>query len=153
MYAAATRFVIPMVVGAVAFTLYLPRHVATYPLLVASALVATVLSFCCRYLVNATAYWLLDARGPQQVWVVVSTVLSGLYFPLRFLPGWAAAGVWILTPFPSMLQAPLDIVVERVPPSGQLGLLAGQVAWAVLALLACRYVQASAERRLVAQGG
>jgi ABC-2 type transport system permease protein len=152
-YAAATRFVIPLVVGAFAFTLYTPRHAMTYPLFAASVVVATVLSFGCRYLVNASAYWLLDARGPQQVWIVVSTVLSGLYFPLRFLPGRVATALWVLTPFPSMLQAPLDIVVERVPPRGQVALLAGQLAWAVLALLACRYVQARAERRLVVQGG
>ena len=152
-YAAATRFVVPMVVGAFAFTMYTPRHAMTYPLFAASVLVATVLSFGCRYLVNASAYWLLDVRGPQQAWVVVSTVLSGLCFPLRFLPGWATGTLWILTPFPSMLQAPLDIVVERVPPTDQAGMLAGQVAWAVLALLACRYVQGRAERRLVVQGG
>jgi ABC-2 type transport system permease protein len=152
-HAMLTRFVVPVAVGALAFDLYVPERAASYAILPVSVLLAVVVSFGCRFLVNATAYWLLDIRGILLVWLVVSGVVTGLAFPLRFLPGWLADVLWYGTPFPSMLQTPLDIAVERVPPSGQLGLVALQAAWAGGLLAACAYVQRRAERRLVIQGG
>jgi ABC-2 type transport system permease protein len=114
-FAVLTRFVGPLVVGALAFELYAPRRLATYPLFACSMLLATIVCFACRYLVNAAAYWLLDARGPQVLWTLASGVLGGLYFPLWFLPRAAALTLIAATPFPSILQLPLDILVERGP--------------------------------------
>ena len=85
--------------------------------------------------------------------MVASGVLGGLYFPLRFLPDWLAVAPWVLTPFPSLFQTPLDVLVERDRPALQAragrapGGLGGRL------LLACRVVQRRAERRLVVQGG
>jgi ABC-2 type transport system permease protein len=152
-FAAVTRFVAPVAVGALAFGLYLPHRPLTYPLFLISVLLATVISFACRYVVNATAYWLLDSRGPQLSWMLASNVLSGLYFPLSFLPGWLYLLVWWGTPCPSMLQAPVDVLVERHSTGGQFALLAGQLAWAGLTLAAAWYVQRRGERRMVIQGG
>ena len=53
----------------------------------------------------------------------------------------------------SLLQAPLDVLVERGPTAALVGLAALQLGWAVLVLGACRLVQRRAERRLVVQGG
>ena len=152
-HAAFSRFLIPVAVGAIVFELYVPRHVGTYPLFALSTLLAVMISFGGRYLVNASAYWLLDIRGVQLTWMVTAGVLSGLYFPLRFLPDWLAAALWVATPFPSILQTPLDVLVERQPPATSLALVALQAGWAAAMLLACRYVQRVAERRLVIQGG
>lgn len=152
-YAVVTRFVPPVVVGPVFFDLYVPQRWWTVPLFVLSATLAVVICFGCRYLVNATAYWLLDARGPMIVWTLASGILAGLYFPLRFLPDWAYTAIWLGTPFPSLMQAPLDVLVERDGWPIQVGLVALQAVWAVLVLAACRLVQRRAERRLVVQGG
>lgn len=152
-YGLLARFTPPVVVGAFAFDLYAPTRFATYLLFAVSVALAVVISFGCRYLVNAAAFWMLDARGVLLGWALLSTVLSGLVFPLTFLPpGWAAA-LWVGTPFPSLFQTPLDILVERHSPAGQLGLLGLQVAWAAAALALCWLVQRRAERRLVIQGG
>src|SRR3989442_3172424 len=80
-YAVLTRFVVPMVVGALAFDLYAPRRPVTYALFMCSMLLATIVCFSCRYLVNAAAYWLLDVRGPQTAWTLTSGIFGGLYFP------------------------------------------------------------------------
>ena len=80
-------------------------------------LLAVVVSFGCRYLVNATAYWLLDVRGPTDLWTLASGVLAGLDFPLHFLPDVADAGPVARHPVPVVLQAPLDVLVERDPPA------------------------------------
>jgi ABC-2 type transport system permease protein len=148
-FAASARFVGPIVVGALAFDLYLPRHLVTYPLFAVSVLLATVICFACRYVVNAAAYWLLDSRGPQMAWLLTSNVLTGLYFPLSFLPGWLATVLWWATPFPWIIQAPTDLAVERGTPA----LVAGQLVWVVLTLAAAAFVQRRGELRLVVQGG
>jgi ABC-2 type transport system permease protein len=152
-YGVLTRFAFPLVVGALAFDLYVPHRPATYPLFVLSVVLATLVCFGCRYLVNVTSYWLLDSRGPQVAWLLVSTIGTGLYFPLWLLPDPYGTLVMVGTPFASILQAPLDIVVERVDTAGQLRLIAVQVVWAVFVIALARLVQRRAERRLVIQGG
>lgn len=152
-HAALFRFLPPVLVGLLVFDLYLPRRPGSWPLFAVSTLLAVVVCFGCRYLVNATAYWLLDIRGVTAAWMVGSSVLGGLYFPLRFLPDPLAAALYLGTPFPSILQIPMDVLVERDRLAGQVGLVGVQVLWAVLVLAACRAVQRRAERRLVIQGG
>ncbi|WP_433385119.1 ABC transporter permease [Actinoplanes sp. CA-142083] len=152
-HAMLARFLPPTIVGAIFFTFATPQRWQTIPLFAISVLLAVVGSYGCRFLVNATAYWLHDARGPMVLWTLGSGVLAGLYFPLRLLPEWLAVTLWVATPFPSLLQTPLDVLVERDPPGMQAGLVAVQMAWAVALLAAARLVQRRAERKLVVQGG
>lgn len=152
-FAVLTRFVGPVVVGAFFFDLYAPRRAATYALFACSLVLATVICFGCRYLVNAAAYWLMDARGPQIAWTLLSAVLGGLYFPLWFLPRAVTLALIVLTPFPSIIQLPLDVLVERGAPLEQAMLIGVQVGWTVVMLVVCRWVQRRGERKLVVQGG
>ncbi len=152
-YAVLVRFAGPVLVGALFFDLHVPQRAATWPLAVLSLVLAVLVSFGCRYLVGTCAYWLLDARGPWMLWVVASGVLGGLYFPLHFLPGRVVTALWLATPFPSLLQAPCDVVVERGSTGVAVGLVAIQAAWAVVLLGGCVLVQRLAERHLVIHGG
>jgi ABC-2 type transport system permease protein len=152
-YAALTRMVVPLAAGALLSELYIPHRAGTVPLFVASVVLAVVVSFAGRYLVNACAYWLLDIRGVLIPWTIASSVLSGLYFPMRFLPDRVTAALWYGTPFPSLLQTPIDIAVERSSYPGLFGLVAVQLGWAGALLALCVLVQRRAERRLVIQGG
>ena len=152
-HAALTRFVPPVVTGAIFFPLYVPQRWVTIPLFIVSLVLASVVSFGCRFLVNATGYWLQDARGPVMFWTLSAGVLSGLYFPLRLLPDGAAATLYLATPFPSLMQIPSDVLVERDGPWIQPGLVAVQVVWATVLLALCALVQRRAERKLVVQGG
>ncbi|MGQ0838737.1 ABC transporter permease [Actinokineospora sp.] len=152
-FALLTRFVVPLVVGALAFGLYVPKHLVTYPLFALSIVLAVLVGFACRYLIGLSAFWLLDIRGVTIVWVFASGACSGLYFPLAILPDWLSTALWVATPFPALLQAPLDIVVERGGTGHGLLLLASQAAWTVVLLFVCRRVQTRAVRKLVVQGG
>jgi ABC-2 type transport system permease protein len=152
-YAALTRFAVPVLIGAIFFDLYVPRRPLTYPLFVVSVALGVAVSFGVRYLLNAAAYWLLDVRGVNMLWAFASSVLAGLAFPLHFLPSWLVWPIWVATPFPSILQAPLDVLVERAPMIQLVGVVAGQAAWAVAMVGLCWYVQRRAERKLVIQGG
>jgi len=152
-HASLTRFVVPIIVGAAFFDLYDPRRISTYPLFVLSALLGVVVCFGCRYLVNAAGFWMLDIRGIMLFWTFGTGALTGLAFPLHFLPSGLVTALWVLTPFPSILQAPLDVLVEHGSAGVQLEMIAGQAAWAAVLLGICGYVQRRAERRLVIQGG
>lgn len=152
-FAALTRLIGPVLIGTLAFTLYLPRHPVTYPLFVVSTTLATVVCFACRYLVNATTYWLLDSRGAQIAWVAVSATLSGMAFPLAFLPAPLATALYVGTPFPYLIQVPADVLIERRPVPTTAALVAAQAAWVVIMLTIACAVQRRAERRLVIQGG
>jgi ABC-2 type transport system permease protein len=72
---------------------------------------------------------------------------------LHFLPSWLTWTLWVGTPFPSVLQAPLDVLTERSSMASRLGLVAAQAVWAAVVLATAVGVQRRAERRLVIQGG
>jgi ABC-2 type transport system permease protein len=152
-HAMLTRLLPPVVAGAIFFTLAVPQRWQTVPLFLVSVVLAVLGCFGCRFLVNATAYWLHDARGPLMLWTLGSGVLAGLYFPLRLLPGWAAVTLWVATPMPGLLQTPLDVLVERDPPGRQLVLVLIQAGWAAGLLWLAGLVQRRAQRKLVVQGG
>lgn len=152
-YAMLTRFVVPTLAGLLAFDFYFPRHVLSYLLFAVSVLLAVLITFCARYLIGLAAFWLLDVRGVTMLWVFLWGGGSGLYFPLAVLPGWLELTVWVATPFPATLQAPLDIAVERGGFGHAALALTAQVAWVLIGLLACQVAQRRAWRKLVVQGG
>ena len=150
--ACLVRFLVPLVVGGLLFGLRVPEHPATVPLFVLSGLLAVVVSFGARLLVNLAAFWLLDVRGLTTLYMVGASGLSGLTVPVAFFPGWLRT-VAYATPFPWMLQTPVDIAVERVSGVDTLLALGGQAAWAVGLLAAGSLVLHRGTRRLVVQGG
>jgi len=79
----------------------------------------------------------------------VSGVLCGLVVPLAYFPDWARR-VLAGTPFPAVIQTPIDVFTERGNPAVLLGV---QLAWALLLVAAGRAVLARATRRVVVQGG
>jgi viologen exporter family transport system permease protein len=152
-HAMLTRFVVPVVAGLLAFDFFLPAHAYTYPLFAVSLLLAVLVCSAAKYIVGLTVFWLLDVRGPQSLWVALSTTGSGLAFPLPLLPDWVAVVLWFATPFPSLMQAPLDVLVERGGPGHAAAAVAGQLVWLGLVVAAGRALQRRALRRLVIQGG
>ena len=146
------RFFGPLTVGGLLFGLRVPEHAATVPLLALSALLAVVVSFGARLLVNLAAFWILDVRGLLTLYMVGSNVLSGLVVPIAFFPGWLKV-VAYATPFPWMLQAPVDIAVERASGVDAAAALGLQAAWAAGLLAAAALVLSRGTRRLVVQGG
>lgn len=148
-----TRFAPPIAVATLVFDIAVPQHAVTYAAGAVSILLAVVVCFCCRYLVNCCAYWLLDNRGPTMIWLFCSGLLGGLFFPLHFLPEPLMWALWLGTPFPSILQAPLDILTEYAGAPRPALILALQLFWAAVLLAACDLVQRRAERKLVIQGG
>ncbi|MFI5912878.1 ABC transporter permease [Dactylosporangium sp. NPDC051541] len=147
-YSLLPRCVPPLLMGALITGLTLPHTPGPYLLGAVSVAIASALSFACRWLVNLTAFWLLDLRGPMTLYLVLSGVLCGLVVPVRWFPHWLAV-VADCTPFPSLLQAPIDVITGKggfstvLTQALWLGALLG-LGWGIFALGA---------RKLVIQGG
>lgn len=148
-FALLTRFTGPLLIGLVFFDLTLPRSGLRWAAFAVSVLLALLVSFAIRFLLNLAAFWLLDWRGLVTLYAAINGVLAGLVIPIAFFPGWARAVIWA-TPFPAILQAPIDIAISR---GSAVPLLAHQLAWAVALVAAGRLVLARAVRTLVIQGG
>lgn len=147
-YSVLVRFVPPVVVGALVFPFRWPEP-AAWPVFALSAALALAVSFGVRFLLNAGTFWLLDNRGVMSMWAVTSSVLCGLAVPLAFFPDWARALLWA-TPFPAIIQGPVDVWVGHGP---QWTTLAHQAFWAVALLAAGHVVLGRAVRKVVVQGG
>lgn len=150
--ACLVRFLVPLAFGGLVFGLRVPERPETLPLFAVSLTLAVVVSFGARLLVNLSAFWLLDVRGLLTLFMVGSNVLSGLVVPVAFFPGWLKVLAYS-TPFPSMLQTPVDVAVERADRADLLAAIGVQVAWAAGLLALAVLVLRRGTRRLVVQGG
>ena len=148
-YAVLMRLVPPVAFGALFFPFRWPERPVTWVLFAVAMALGTAVSFGIRFLLNLSAFWLLDARGVLAVWGTVGGLLSGLILPLAWFPAWAQA-VLAWTPFPALFQMPIDVFLERGDP---LAVLAHQLFWAAALFALGRVTLARGSRRLVVQGG
>jgi ABC-2 type transport system permease protein len=151
-YSIIPRGLPPMLVGGVVFGLAMPTAATPYLLGAISLLLAVMVSFACRWLANLAAFWLLDLRGVMMIYVLASGLLSGHLLPVHWFPTWLAA-IANATPFPSIIQTPIDIVTGRAEGVDALALVGIQLGWLGIALIAGRLVFAAGTRKLVVQGG
>lgn len=143
------RGVVPILVGAFAFGIRFPDDPLSWLLVVVAIALGIVVSSQIRFLVNLSAFWMLDHRGMVAVASTLIMLLSGFIVPLAFLPPWAETIARAL-PFAAMLQVPNDAFLER--PEVLQG-IAGQAAWAIALVFAARMAIHAARRKVVIQGG
>jgi len=146
------RAVPPVVVGALFFRLVVPKDPTIWLAFSASVVLAIVVSYSYRMLYNLVAFWLLDARGSMMIATLIATLFSGFVIPIAFFPEGLAA-VARVTPFPAMLQVPIDIFIGVTSGPAVIGSLLTQLLWAALLLVAAHTVFALGVRRLEVQGG
>ncbi|MGW7574928.1 ABC transporter permease [Streptomyces sp. NPDC054765] len=146
------RGVPPVVVGWAFFGLTGPTGPLTWLAFVTSVWLAVVVSTLFRFLYSLSSFWLLDYRGVALIAVILVNLLSGFVMPTGFFPGWLRT-VAAATPFPSIVQVPVDVFTGHVTGAAAASALAGQALWAVLLLVAGRWLLAVARRHVVVQGG
>lgn len=130
----------------------LPTTPAPYALGVVSVLLAVVLSFATVYIVATSGFWLVEARGLQILYLVGSGFFAGLFVPISLFPAWLLT-LAQATPFPSMLMYPVDILSGRTQGTAALLLVAAQVGWLTVVLVAGHLLTRAGRRRLEVQGG
>jgi ABC-2 type transport system permease protein len=102
--------------------------------------------------VNLIAFWTIDVRGFIGLYLVIVAPFSGLYVPVHLFPDWLRT-IAYATPFPSLLQFPIDVLSGRVLGVEALLVLAMQVGWLILLIAGTRLLMSQAARKLVVQGG
>ena len=147
-----SRAVVPILFGAALFGFRVPSDPLVLLLLPVSITLAVVVSFACRFMVNLAAFWITEVRGPVTFYILVAGLLGGHLVPVQLFPGWLQA-VAYATPFPAIMQWPIDLVTGQASGWTALGLVCAQLGWAVALLAVGRVVLRRATRRLVVQGG
>ncbi len=151
-YSMIPRGVPSVVVGALTFGLVMPATVLPYVLGAVSIVIGVAISFYCRYAINIVGFWLLDTRGVRSLYMVTSTFLAGLYVPVALFPDWLHTLAY-LTPFPSILQSPIDVVSGQVTGLDAVGVVGMQVFWLAVTCLVGRVLTTAGRHKLVVQGG
>jgi ABC-2 type transport system permease protein len=122
------------------------------PGLVISLMLAVLISCAFSFLINATAFWLLDNSGLMNIGSIVTMFFSGFLIPLAFFPPWLEALAQLL-PFQAITGLPIQIFLGKLRGMDLAAALALQLFWAValtgLALLQMR----AAMHKVVIQGG
>lgn len=152
LYHALYRGIPPFLFGLLVFRLNLPPNPLIGAAFVLSLALAICVSFALRFLVNLSAFWLLDYRGPGVLLLAASNFLSGMLVPVTFFPG-ALRTIATLLPFAATIQTPVDVWLGKDQGLGLAGALAGQAAWALALLLLGRLLLSAALKKLVVQGG
>jgi ABC-2 type transport system permease protein len=145
------RGVPPFIVGALVFDLKLPPAGFVLPFAV-SVVLAVGVAFGWRYLLQMSAFWIIDVRGPNQLGMLAAQFLCGAFVPIVFFPAWLE-GVCRALPFASMLQHPIELWLGQPSAGGVAGVLLLQVLWIAALGGLGRLVLVRAVRRVVVQGG
>lgn len=139
-------------VGALTVGMTMPATALPYLLGVVSVVLGMAISFGCVYVINILGFWLIDTRGMQVLYMVVSGFLAGLFVPLDLFPSWLRA-IADSTPFPSVLMSPIDVLSGRVVGPDAWTTVGTQVVWLVVVLGVGRLLTRTGLRKLEVQGG
>ncbi len=142
----------PFLIGALVFDLRVPGSWVTWIGFVLSLTVAVAVGFGWRFLLQCSAFWLFDVRGPNQIGWMTASFFAGMFIPLWFFPAWLLSFARLL-PFASMLQLPVETFLGKHEGLDLVFVLAVQLFWAMVLVVAGRLVLRRAVRRLVVQGG
>ncbi|MGW6423984.1 ABC transporter permease [Nocardia sp. NPDC055053] len=146
------RGVPSIVIGAATFGLSMPTTPVAYLLGLISVLLAVALSFLCLFAVALIGFWVVEIRGIRVLYQIVGTFLAGLFVPVHMFPDWLRT-IAMVTPFPSILQAPIDTLSGRVTGVDAVITVAVQGFWVLLIGLVGRVLLRAGQRRLEVQGG
>ncbi|MBF4160990.1 ABC-2 family transporter protein [Nocardioides sp. CBS4Y-1] len=152
LWALLPRGVPSVVIGAVVVGMAVPTSVAGFLLGAVSMVLGIVVSCTTVYLVAATGFWLVETRGVQILYMVVSGFLAGLFVPIGLFPTPLFA-VASATPFPSMMMYPVDVLSGRVAGWDAVGLVAAQAGWLVVTAALGQQMTRRGRHKLEVQGG
>lgn len=139
-------------IGALTFGLAMPDTAGPYLLGAISLLLAVAISFLSMFAVCLGGFWLVETRGLRALHMICGTFLAGLFAPVHLFPGWLQA-IAYATPFPSMLQLPIDVLSGRTAGVGALYIVAVQLFWLATLIAVGQALLRAGRRKLEVQGG
>jgi ABC-2 type transport system permease protein len=141
-----------MAAYAVLIGISFPHGIEQWTILILSLILAWLISFSWRFLVNLSGFWTPDARAIGRFGFVLLYFVTGFLMPLRFFPDWFVR-MCDYTPFPHMVNTVVEIYLGVLSGPQIAVVLVKQVVWVVLLVFICQLTLRSGVRRLVIQGG
>lgn len=146
------RGVLFMLIYRLFFAITLPGDWRAWAGLTAALGLAWLVSFEFRFCVSLAAFWTTDGLGINRFAMTVVNLMCGFIMPLALLPDWFST-ICKYTPFPSMLNTPMDIYLGRTQGGDALLSLTVQAIWAAVLFGVAQLVMRLGFRKLVIQGG
>jgi ABC-2 type transport system permease protein len=139
------------VIGVLYFRAYLPSPSETIPFAAAISL-AMLISFAFSFMVNLTAFWLIENSGVTLIANILLGFFSGFLLPLAFFPAPLAALARLL-PFQAITGLPAQIFLGQISGIALAPTLLLQLFWAVALTGLAALTLRAAMRKVVIQGG
>jgi ABC-2 type transport system permease protein len=146
------RGIPPFLVGALVFDMRLPAEPWMWPAFLAAVALAVGVGFGWMFLLQTSAFWLIDVRGLNQLGWIAALFLSGTVVPLVLFPT-GIEHVLRALPFASMVQIPVEVFLGKHTGADLAGVYLTQVAWIVALGGAGRLLLSRAVRKVVVHGG
>ncbi len=133
------------------FAARIPRLTEALAFVVAIGL-ALLVSFAYGFIVNLTAFWLIDNTGVMIIANILLTFFSGFLLPLAFFPPWLRQIAQLL-PFQAITSLPAEIWLGHLTGPAVWRAFALQAGWTLALTLLAMLMLQSAVRKVVIQGG
>ncbi len=144
---------LPMMVAyALIFGITVPSGLVQWLALILVMVLAWLVSFSWRFLVNLVSFWIPNAVGVARFAFTATWFLSGFFMPLNFYPNWFNK-FCLLTPFPHMINTIFEVYLGLVKGYDLFVAISFQVLWAVALIALGQVVLRRGIRRLVILGG
>ncbi len=134
------------------FELTWPASISHWALFLLSVLIAILISFTWRFLVNLLAFWFVDALGIARFAYLGMTFFSGFMVPIAYFPEYLKFVV-NLTPMPSMVNTPVEIYLGVVQGLALWTALGIQLGWLLFMTFVCELVYRRGVQKVTIQGG
>ena len=142
----------PFLIGALVLPVRLPGQVWIWPAFVVGVVLAVGVAFAWGFLLQLSAFWILDVRGPNQIGWLTAQFFAGTFVPLVLFPDWLERVARAL-PFASMIELPVEIFLGKHQGADLALVYVNQLVWLTVLAGAGRLLLARAVRRVVVQGG
>jgi ABC-2 type transport system permease protein len=145
------RGALTYLIGALYFHAHIPTPAQALSFAV-SVTLALVLSFAFSFIVNLTAFWLIENNGVVMIANIMLNFFSGFLLPIAFFPP-ALATIARLLPFQAISGLPVQIFLGQLTGAALGQALLLQLFWCVALVATGLLLLRAAVRKVVIQGG
>lgn len=146
------RGVLFMFLFELVYDLAYPKTAVQWAALSISLIFSWLISFTWRFALNLAAFWTPQAKGIIGLGYISSWFFSGFLMPVGLFPEWVQR-VAYLTPFPYLLDAPVEIYLGISLGSAVLNTILMQLLWLILLIGLTQLILSRGIKRLVILGG
>jgi ABC-2 type transport system permease protein len=140
------------IIFALFFEVVLPNSLLQWSVFILSLLLALLISFAWRFMVNLAAFWTPNALGVGRFAFGLSWIFSGFFMPLALFPDGIAL-FSRMTPFGASLNIPIEIFLGMVQGKALVNAILLQLFWIIVLITLDHLILNLGVRKLVIQGG